>query len=213
MCDTFSELSKNIAQNFIQTILFVDDKAYNPIQNDHPFDVKQMIKESAGRGIIATAYAPEIQEDLDQIVEVGKKADVIVLDWRMNINDASGSEQDDDEEEDVSDHRGDFAISVIKNIIANTQADDLADQLKLIFIYTGEKVFREYVRLFMQSLAALNSLMISPFCVVELEFLYGQKKSCLQVLNICLKIKNDFAPIHSCLTRFQLNMPRYHLVC
>jgi len=138
MSDTFSELSKNIAQNFIQSILFVDDKAYNPIQNDHPFDVKRMIKESAGRGIIATAYAPEIQEDLIHIVEVGKKADVIVLDWRMDVNDASSSEQD-DEEEDVADHRGDFAIGVIKKIIDYTQAGDSADLLKLIFIYTGEK--------------------------------------------------------------------------
>ena len=131
-------MSKTIAQSFVQSILFIDDKAYSQEQGDHPFDVKLVIKESADRGLIATAYAPEHQDDLKNIVEVGRKADVIVLDWRMDINDESGQEQDDEEEEDVADHRGAFAISVIKNLIINTERGDAVDQLKLIFIYTGE---------------------------------------------------------------------------
>jgi hypothetical protein len=143
MSSTFNDMSKTIAQSFVQSILFIDDKAYSQEQGDHPFDVKLVIKESADRGLIATAYAPEHQDDLKNIVEVGRKADVIVLDWRMDINDDSGQEQDDEEEEGVADHRGAFAISVIKNLIINTERGDPVDQLKLIFIYTGEAGLQE----------------------------------------------------------------------
>lgn len=138
MSDAFNDMSETLAKDFIQSILFVDDKAYRPEQGDHPFDVEQVIKESAVRGLIATAYAPEHQDDLKNIVKVGRKADVIVLDWRMDIADDSGQEQDDEEEDGVADSRGDFAINVIRNLIVNTECGDAVDQLKLIFIYTGE---------------------------------------------------------------------------
>lgn len=145
MSDTFNEMSKTIAQDFIQSILFVDDEAYSTEQGDHFFDAKRMCAESAARGFLATAYAPEDQDDLKNIADIGRKADVIVLDWRMDITDDSDQEQgdDDEEEEAVTDYRGAFAISVIKNLIINTECGDAVDQLKLIFIYTGEPGLEE----------------------------------------------------------------------
>jgi len=136
MSSAFMETSKDIAQDFVQSILFVDDKAYSEDQGDHPFDVKEMIKESAAKGLIATAYAPEHQNDLKSVVEIGRKADVIVLDWRIDIHEDSDQEQEDEEDEDVADYRGAFAIDVIKSLITEDTAP--VDQLKLIYIYTSE---------------------------------------------------------------------------
>jgi hypothetical protein len=141
---SFSEYSKDTAQNFLQSVLFVDDKAYCANQSDHPFDVKMMIKESADRGLIASAYSPEQLSDLDAIAKIGKKVDVLVLDWRIDIKDDTEKvNSDDEEEEDTADRRGEFAIQVIKKIISNDDGDKATDQLKLIFIYTGENGLQE----------------------------------------------------------------------
>lgn len=139
MSETFDTLSQTIATDFIQSILFVDDKAFEPDQSDHPFDVKSVLKESAVRGLIATALAPEQPADINHIAEIGKKADVIVLDWRMDINEDSVQEEDDEEEDGIADSRGNFAIQAIKKLISDNGPGDTVDQLKLIFIYTGEK--------------------------------------------------------------------------
>ena len=140
MSDPFIDMSETLARDFIQSILFVDDKAYSPEQGDHLFNAKRMSQESAERGFLSTAFAPERNEDLYPIVDIGRKADVIVLDWKIDINtDSAQSQEDDDEEdEDVTDDRGAFAISIIKAVIADAQSGDFVDQLKLIFIYTGE---------------------------------------------------------------------------
>ncbi len=138
MSDSFNEMSENIAKNFIQSILFVDDLAYKPEQSDHLFDVEVMSKESVARGFLASVYAPENQDDLENIVKVGRKSDVVVLDWSMDINDDSAQSEGDDEEEDTADSRGEFAVRIIKAVIADAQSDDSVNQLKLIFIYTGE---------------------------------------------------------------------------
>jgi hypothetical protein len=136
---SFSEYSKDTAQNFLQSVLFVDDKAYCADQSDHPFDVKIMIKESVDRGLIASAYSPDQLSDLDAIAKIGKKVDVLVLDWRIDINDDTQKvDFDDEEEEDIADRRGEFAIQIIKKLIANDAGDKATDQLKLIFVYTGE---------------------------------------------------------------------------
>jgi len=138
MSDCFSELSQNIANVFIQSVLFVDDQAYKNEGGDNSFDVKQMSQESASRGLLSTAYAPDQLQDLDKIVVVGKNADILVLDWRMDCNDESDAEKSDDSEEDIADVRGDLAVNVIKRIVLDSDSDAVMDQLKLIFVYTGE---------------------------------------------------------------------------
>lgn len=138
MDDSFINMSEALARDFIQSILFVDDKAYNPEQGDHLFDIKLMSHESAARGFLATAYAPEHSQDLNPIVGIGRNADVIVLDWRIDINDDPAQLHGDDEEDDIADNRGEFAIRIIKFVIADDQSNNSVSQLKLIFIYTGE---------------------------------------------------------------------------
>ena len=138
MSPSFADYSIRTAQKFIHSILFVDDKAYSPNQTDHPFDVRSMIRESASKGLVATAYSPEQSVDLDAIADIGKKVDVLVLDWRIDFTEQPEPGQDDDEEEDAADRRGHFAMSVIKKLIASDDGGKTTDQLKLIFIYTGE---------------------------------------------------------------------------
>ena len=100
MSPSFADYSIRTAQKFIHSILFVDDKAYSPNQTDHPFDVRSMIRESASKGLVATAYSPEQSVDLDAIADIGKKVDVLVLDWRIDFTEQPEPGQDDDEEED-----------------------------------------------------------------------------------------------------------------
>jgi hypothetical protein len=145
-------MSKEIAQDFIQSILFVDDKAYCTDQGDHRFEVKPIIRESATKGLIATAFAPEHQDDLSMVVSIGRKADVVVLDWRIDVNDFVTSAGADEEQDDVADSRGDFAIQVIKKLIVENEVP--VDQLKLIFIYTGETNLRD---IFTQLITAFSS--------------------------------------------------------
>lgn len=152
MNSDFMTMSRGIAQDFIQSILFVDDKAYCLEQGDHRFDVKPIIRESAANGLIATAFAPERQDDLPMVVRIGRKADVIVLDWRIDINDIVSSSGADEEQDDVADSRGDFAIQVIRDLIVENDAP--VDQLKLIFIYTGETNLQD---IFTQLITAFSS--------------------------------------------------------
>ena len=150
MNSDFMAISRGIAQDFIQSILFVDDKAYCLEQGGHRFDVKPIIRESSSKGLIATAFAPEHQDDLPMVVRIGRKADVIVLDWRIDINDIVSSSGADEEQDDVADSRGDFAIQVIRELIVENDAP--VDQLKLIFIYTGETNLQD---IFTQLITAL----------------------------------------------------------
>ncbi len=137
----FMAMSKDIAQDFIQSILFVDDKAYLPVHDDHSFDVKPIIRESATKGLMATAFAPEYQGDLSIVVDIGRNADVVVLDWRIDINNTVPTAEANEEEDDVADIRGNFALQIIKSLTVENNVH--VDQLKLIFIYTGEPNLNE----------------------------------------------------------------------
>lgn len=141
MPDKFMTMSKDIAQDFIQSILFVDDKAYLPAQDDHSFDVKPIIRESASKGLMATAFAPEHQDDLSIVVNIGRNADVVVLDWRIDINNIVPAADVNEEDDDVADIRGNFALQIIERL--TVENDVHVDQLKLIFIYTGETNLNE----------------------------------------------------------------------
>lgn len=156
MSNDFMNMSKEIAQGFIQSILFVDDKAYCTDQGDHRFEVKPIIRESATKGLIATAFAPEHQDDLSMVVSIGRKADVVVLDWRIDVNDIVSTSVVDEEQDDVADSRGDFAIKVIKKLIVENDAP--IDQLKLIFIYTGETNLRDIFTQLITSLSGFTRI-------------------------------------------------------
>lgn len=136
MSRLFFEASKRIANNFLQNIVFIDDKAYlEEERNSHEFNAFQITQAFANSKKICAIYKPETLADIDILAQLAKKADITVIDWQLNINENEGQENsEEDAEED--DPRGPHTRRIIREILL----DPLIGQgsLKLILIYTGE---------------------------------------------------------------------------
>ncbi len=135
MSNPFFETSKVVANQFLQNIVFIDDKAFiQPGNSNHDFNALKISQVFAESQKVCAVYKPSKLVDIDNLAELAKKADVTVLDWQINI------EQDkvENEEEDAvdDDPRGPHTKRIIKSILT----DPLTGQgsLKLIVIYTGE---------------------------------------------------------------------------
>ena len=85
MADIFLEQSKKIANNFIQNIVFIDDKAYKSDDSKNSFETLNISKIFAEAGKICAIYAPESDADITYYDTILKKADVVILDWRLGI--------------------------------------------------------------------------------------------------------------------------------
>ena len=141
MTNNFQKMSEGIVSDFIQSIVFIDDKAYEaPGGEDvrHDFDVKAIVKNFARNEKICSIFQPEQESDIELFSAIAKKADVTVLDWQIIIGQCSSSSPDggndgeDDEEEDV---RGLYTKQIIGHLIRSPSSQN---SLKMILIYTGE---------------------------------------------------------------------------
>lgn len=132
MADIFLEQSKKIANNFIQNIVFIDDKAYKSDDSKNSFETHSISKIFAEAGKICAIYAPESDTDITYYDTILKKADVVILDWRLGIkrNDVNNIDPEADAEHDEP--RGEFTLELISHLISQT------GMLKLLIIYTGE---------------------------------------------------------------------------
>ncbi|PJX30533.1 hypothetical protein CWM53_20115, partial [Klebsiella sp. A-Nf5] len=106
--NTFTELSETVTNNFIQNIIFIDDKAYNNGPADqHEFDAQEVTKIFSKKGKICAVYKPEVVSDLDYLTLIAKKSDVTILDWQIVLheepseNDEPQDDEADAEEDDV----------------------------------------------------------------------------------------------------------------
>ena len=144
---TFTELSQEIAEKFLHTIVFVDDQAgfierERPEKlekpgrgggqgkdtqkdgngpNTHELDAKKVIDVFAFRKMVCSVLKPDKDEELLGLaIKAAEKADVLVLDWRI---------YDDD---------GEKAMGIIGNILASDPTED--QRLRLIIIYTAEDI-------------------------------------------------------------------------
>ncbi len=137
MSDTFFEKSKEIANDFIQSIVFLDDRAYKGIDEAKPkndFDVFKVSQVFAIEKKICAVYQPESEKDIEDFKIISQKADVLVLDWEINfpkIVSADNEEEDDDDEP-----RGIYTKQIIKNSVFDSQ--QAQKSLKLILVYTGD---------------------------------------------------------------------------
>jgi hypothetical protein len=144
---TFTELSQEVAEKFLHTIVFVDDQAgfieqeqpkkldekpgrgggqgkdaqeSSNERNTHELDAKKVIDVFAWKGMVCSVLKPDEDEDpLGISIEAAKKADVLILDWQI-YNDG-----------------GKKAMNIIKNIIASDSEE--SPRLRLIIVYTGER--------------------------------------------------------------------------
>lgn len=133
----FDKISNQIANDYVQSIVFLDDRAYKQkdeakLSND--FDVAKITKIFAKEQKICAVYQPESEVDITNFKLLAIKADIIVLDWEINFPKVvqPGTEEQDDDDEP----RGIYTKDIIKSIIFQNGLVD--SSLKMIVIYTGD---------------------------------------------------------------------------
>ncbi|OJV81919.1 MAG: hypothetical protein BGO34_08320 [Bacteroidia bacterium 44-10] len=147
MNTVFFEKSKDITNNFLQSIVFLDDKAFgnnNVVvgseQNNsqHAFDAFKISKAFAKEKKICAVYNPITLSDIEDFKEISKKADVVILDWFIELRNEI-IDEDQDVDADEEDPRGQYTKQIISELVSS--AGD--SNLKLIVIYTGEDILDE----------------------------------------------------------------------
>lgn len=134
----FFESSKKVADRYLQSIVFVDERAFKESDSQqHAFNAKTVSDAFAHKHKLCTVFAPSSEEELNDCLPMLLKADVIVLDWSMDFQDmmsAGGDDTDDTEDEEQDDTRGKHTLTLIDGIVENAGND----KIRLIVIYTGE---------------------------------------------------------------------------
>lgn len=139
MTDNFQSLSNEIAKDFLQSVVFIDDKAYSAVDEadtQHDFDAKTITRGFASNQKICSVFQPEQEADIQLFSDIAAKADVTVLDWQIIIQNAielSATESDEDDDDD--DIRGFYTKCIIGNLLGSPSK---LNSLKLILVYTGE---------------------------------------------------------------------------
>lgn len=142
--------SKEVANDFLQSIVFLDDKAYNAKisidgskqnVNQNEFDTFEISKAFAKEKKICAAYCPQTIDDIQHFTEISRKADVVILDWYIEIKDMGIESSDPEADAEVDDPRGQYTKGIITELVSNPLGD--YGGLKLIIIYTGETNLEE----------------------------------------------------------------------
>lgn len=164
----FFDKSKGIADDFIQSIVFLDDRAFSKDattkqdDNKHDFDAYKISKAFAAKQKICAVYDPETLNDIENFKEISKKADVVIIDWFIEIEDDSYDDLEADVE--VNDPRGFYTIDILKEIILDSQKGK--DSLKLIVIYTGETNLEEITDKIHSDLVKLRPNLEKSLCKI-----------------------------------------------
>lgn len=135
--------SKEIANDYIESVVFLDDRAYNVEpgeQSDvHNLNATKISSLFAKEKKICAFYDPDSASDIEDFKEISQKADIVILDWFIDLEEEdSGSDDDDATDDDI---RGKYTKEVISSIINKTDNNSL----KLILVYTGETNLNEIV--------------------------------------------------------------------
>ena len=143
MCKTFDEISRQVANEFIRTIVFIDDEAYQYIGSRErdgslAFNSSEISRIFAQQGKICGIYAPTNEQDLNSYLPILNKADVVVLDWCINFSPVPIDISDWEEDVLEQDDRGIYTQRLLEQLVADSK-----DSLKLIIIYTGEQNLNE----------------------------------------------------------------------
>ncbi|WP_086773805.1 response regulator receiver domain [Vibrio coralliirubri] len=136
----FTQLSQDAASNFLQSIVFIDDKAYqsNDTSDQHDFNAKEITKVFSENGKVCAVYEPSTTQEIDSLITVAKKADVAVIDWQIVIDDQRETEEeesDDEADADIDDVRGIYTKKIINQLLLD---ESCKNSIKLILVYTGE---------------------------------------------------------------------------
>ncbi|MDO3643494.1 response regulator receiver domain [Mucilaginibacter sp. L3T2-6] len=141
MSSLFFNKSKAVADDFMQSVVFLDDRVYQRNGNEqdaiHDLDAFELTKTFAAKKKICAVYDPQSKSDIENFKTIASKADVVVLDWFIEIeeNDAVVENLEEDDEADAEDQtvRGTYTKEIIENIVKINN-----DGLKVVLVYTGE---------------------------------------------------------------------------
>ena len=137
MAQAFEEITKGVVNRFLQNILFIDDKAFQPDNKENEFDAGQISSAFAKNGKLCTIFAPSSECDLCQCSSLFSKADAIVLDWYLDLT-SSKESIDDEKDAEEDEPRGFYTKYLIEEIVADAKNE----KLKIIVVYTGETDLR-----------------------------------------------------------------------
>ena len=132
----FNEITENIVRNFLHNVLFIDDSAYRPDEDDDFFDSEKISSVFAKHGILTTIFSPLVESDLSYCKKLFYKSDVIVLDWNLKL-DSTSDDLDEEVDSDNDEPRGFYTKRLIKSYV-DENIDKNDKTLKLFLIYTVE---------------------------------------------------------------------------
>ncbi|MDR0605925.1 MAG: hypothetical protein LBG80_16670 [Bacteroidales bacterium] len=133
----FFEKSKQIANEFLQSVVFLDDQAFrNDINDQCAFNAFDVSKAFAAEKKVCGIYNPTSESDIKSFKEIAKKSDIVILDWSIKLSNKELTDIDADEDEEEEDPRGKYTKLIISELV-NTNS------LKLIIIYTGEEILED----------------------------------------------------------------------
>jgi len=180
MTDNFQSLSNEIANDFLQSVVFIDDKAYSLVDDadiPHDFDAQAITRGFANNRKISSIFQPESEEDIQLFSDIAAKADITVLDWQIIIQqdkeiDSEVVEEDGEEDADVDDIRGYYTKIIISKLLSSASN---RNSLKLILVYTGDT---DLTNIATEILDHLNDNQINGFCISADDDCSVVSKSC-----------------------------------
>ncbi|WP_339723680.1 response regulator receiver domain [Maribacter stanieri] len=142
--NTFFDISKQIANEYLQSIIFIDDEVYAAqTDQDHRLSQEEITRYFSEEEKICAVYNPKSESELSKLKSISKKADIVVLDWNIQLISIETAEDtnDEDDVEDV-DPRGVHTINMIKDILYDK--NEKTNGLKVLVVYTGETGLSEH---------------------------------------------------------------------
>lgn len=135
--NSFAIKSQEIVNDYIQSIVFLDDRAYkgavDAAKPNNSFDALKITQSFAKSKKVCAVYQPQSTQDIEDFKIISNKADVIVLDWEINFPKTvqPGNEEDDDDHE-----AGLYTKAIIRHSLFDNDA--LKESTKIIVVYTGD---------------------------------------------------------------------------
>ncbi len=165
MSSPFFEKSREIANDFLQSIVFIDDKAYSGVTHEdpnHDFDAQKVSMAFATEKKVCGVYQPKTIEDIENFKSIIKKADVVILDWKIILSENEIENLDDDDDDDP---RGIYTLDILKNIVQDITQNK--ESLKLIIVYTGETDLNDITNQIYDKLIAVKQDLVKESCKVS----------------------------------------------
>lgn len=166
MSSPFFNTSKQIASDFLQSIVFIDDKAFdNPLnKGEHDFDAYAVTNAFASYQKICAIYKPKNEQDISNLAQLAKKADVTVLDWQIDLHTEVPSKESEEEDDVNEDLRGIHTLRIIREILLDPVASK--GGLKLILVYTGTPNLDDIAEAIHKNLESNGISLKRTFCEV-----------------------------------------------